>query len=98
MNSLKYPQLVDLLPHVPISGYPDSGPGVTAMATSQGRSPCLPVFQESSKMPRKLRRRSIILKRQKVRNPVVEEINFCKIKRADIWNTDLFLEKLYTRK
>ena len=50
---------------------------VAAMATSQGKFPCLPVFQEfSSSTLRRLMIKIIMLKRQNVRNPVVRDINF----------------------
>ena len=52
---------------------------VAAMATSQGKFPCLPVFHEfSSSTLRRLMIKMIMLKRQNVRNPVVRDINFYK--------------------
>ena len=66
--------------------------GVTAMATSQGKSPFLPVFQESSNTPRRLMKKIIMLKRQNVRNPVVRDINFYKFHRADFCFTKTTVE------
>ena len=53
---------------------------MAAMATSQGKFPCLPDFHEfSSSTPRRLMIKIIMLKRQNVRNPVVRDINFYKL-------------------
>ena len=53
--------------------------GIAAMETSQERSPCW-TQQESTSKPRRLRRNTVTLKKQKVKNPVFSEISFCKIK------------------
>ena len=56
---------------------------MAAMATSQGKFPCLPDFHEfSSSTPRRLMIKFIKLKRQNVRNPVVRDINFYKFRRT----------------
>ena len=49
--------------------------GVTAMATSQDML-MLTVGTVSSRVPMKLNRNTLILKRQKVRNPVESETSF----------------------
>ena len=49
--------------------------GVTAMATSQDML-MLTVGTVSSRVPMKLSRNTLILKRQKVRNPVESETSF----------------------
>ena len=50
--------------------------GVIAMASSQDMF-MLTVGTESSRVPMKLSRNTVTLKRQKVRNPVERETNFC---------------------
>ena len=52
--------------------------GVIAMASSQDMF-TLTVGTESSRVPMKLNRNTVTLKRQKVRNPVERETNFWKI-------------------